>query len=194
MGRGVTRRKLAKKREVAPPRSAAAVVSRRKPFAFYSHLGLTHHASAKQIASAIASRHTLLKAERKKARTPQAIGAKTKALSILAEIERTLCDPDAKTDYDTKNGWFAAESLRAVRRHRHALPKKEKLVVSAMTQARKVMKRHGRLPSSRGRTAARKVTTNVGNKTFGSLARLDVCCRSRAERKDRRKKKFFVGR
>jgi hypothetical protein len=114
----------------------------------------------------------------------------TREINGVREAEEILLDPEAKSDYDKENGFWTTESIKKVRRFRARQPKIQRQVQSVLTVARRKARRGERvdLPRRQQRhVPIGKYTTTAASRKWSPGTVIQVCRRTRAEKKkDRR--------
>lgn len=135
--------------------------SRRRPWGYYTFVGVSPNATFKQIAVKLKFLRSTL--SNSSSASSQARAAATKKLRLIEEAERVLLST-CRTEYDELlNVRRVAPATKRVRLHRSALSQAETKEVSAITYCRLKLKKRKK-PSERDGTLVHKRPCNVNNR------------------------------
>lgn len=177
------------------------VVSRRMSLGVYSLLGVSQYATTNEIEKAFRKMAKDLHPDKHVNETSQARSARTVKFQNLVNARDLLLDAEERERYNRTLGLasvveYNAKSTPRVQKHREALSKNERMVVSAMSAERKrqqttSLARRAKGPS--GAKAAAFVRYKTANSNNRYTRRWAVFRRTNSERKsDKRLKKFVA--
>ncbi|MDP2815806.1 MAG: J domain-containing protein [Rectinemataceae bacterium] len=160
--------------------------SRRKPYGYYSILGISPGTGKEHILRAW--RKLALQHHPDKYPSPQAKAAATKRMKLLNEAKDVLLNDDLRDSYDELHNWIVPSTIR-VREHRRSLSRFDKHVVSAITVGRRWVKRCKKGIPKKKMSRGKKVGARTPNCSSRLLQPTDKWVLIRRKKSERKKDK-----